>query len=499
MSSTVADLLSAGRQGTFCLGSTDESPQSFADMAASAALIGGMVRPSSRHARPVVAILLPQGPLLAATLVGVMCHGAAAPLNPRLSASEITYVLNDLQADMLLTVPGFHPDGEAAARELDIAVVDCTDTSHSKRVESTPAGDDIALMLHTSGTTARPKLVPLTHSNLLASASAVASSMQLTEADRGLAVMPLFHIHGIVGMLLASLSVGAQIHVCGFDGLTMQRTISESGVTWISAVPTMYQAMLMRPSRQDVTRMRAARSSSAPLHCEIWTRLAERLDCPVVNSYGMTEAAHQMASTPVDGGEDFIGTVGRAAGPDLAVLETDGIVRPSGTGELVVRGAGLTAGYISPAGANDDAFVDGWFRTGDTGSIDSDGRIRLLGRIKELINVGGEKLSPFEVEEVLLAHQSVSEAVSFAMPSRLSGEEVHAAVTLSGAIDERELRAFARTCLAKFKTPTRIHIVAEIPKGATGKVQRTFLPRQLGLIPTEPAPSPDPKDVRPAT
>ena len=267
--------------------------------------------------------------------------------------------------------------------------------------------------------------------------------MQLTDADRGLAVMPLFHIHGIVGMLLASLSVGAQIHVCGFDGLTMQRTISESGVTWISAVPTMYQAMLLRPSRQRGTAA-AARSSSAPLHCEIWTRLAERLDCPVVNSYGMTEAAHQMASTPVDDGEDCIGTVGRAAGPDLAVLVADGIVRPAGTGELVVRGAGLTAGYISPAGANDDAFVGGWFRTGDTGSIDSDGRIRLLGRIKELINVGGEKLSPFEVEDVLLAHQLVSEAVSFAMPSRLSGEEVHAAVTLSGAIDEREATRVSR-------------------------------------------------------
>ena len=155
MNSTVADLLSAGRQGTFCLGSTDESPQS-SRPGDPCWLIGGMVKPSSRHARPVVAILLPHGPLLAATLVGVMCHGAAAPLNPRLSASEITYVLNDLQADMLLTVPGFHPDGEAAARELDIAVVDRTDNSHSKRVESTPAGDDVALMLHTSGTTARP-------------------------------------------------------------------------------------------------------------------------------------------------------------------------------------------------------------------------------------------------------------------------------------------------------------------------------------------------------
>jgi acyl-CoA synthetase (AMP-forming)/AMP-acid ligase II len=311
--------------------------------------------------------------------------------------------------------------------------------------------------------------------------------------------MPLFHIHGIVGTLLSSSFVGAQIHVTGFDGLTMQRTIAESGATWMSAVPTMYQTMLLRPPREQATRLRAARSSSAPLHGDLWALVEDRLGCPVVNSYGMTEASHQMSSTRIDSGPHAIGTVGWAAGPEIAVLGADGTIRAVGSGEIVVRGAGLTTGYASPAGANDHAFVGGWFRTGDTGSIDSELRIRLQGRIKELINVGGEKVSPFEVEDVLLAHRSVSEAVSFAMPSPLTGEEVHAVVTLSGDADENELRTFARTRLAKFKTPTRIHVVTEIPKGATGKVQRTFLASQLGLAVTEAAPSPDPMDGAQAT
>ena len=481
MTSTVIDMLSAGHRGDFCFGDRNQETLSFSDLARRAANVGGLVSRLEAPGRPVVAVLLPHGPHMVSTLLGVMCHGTAAPLNPKLSSSEIAYILDDLRADVLLTVPGFHPDGETAARQLGLAVVDCSENNDAAMIEPSARPDDVALMLHTSGTTARPKLVPLTHGNLHASSTAVAGSMRLTADDRGLVLMPLFHIHGLVGLLLSSLSVGAQIHVAGFDALTMQRTIADSGVTWMSAVPTMYQAMLMRPPRPGSTRLRAVRSSSALLHEQVWTALEHRLDCPVVNSYGMTEASHQMASTAIDEGASAVGTVGCAAGPEVAVHEADGAIRAVGVGELVVRGAGLTTGYRSPQGANDDAFVDGWFRTGDTGSIDAAQRIRLLGRLKELINVGGEKVSPFEVEDVLLAHPFVVEAASFAMPALLTGEEVHAAVTLCGDVDERELRNFARTRLARFKTPVRIHIVLDIPKGATGKVQRNALAAQLGL------------------
>jgi acyl-CoA synthetase (AMP-forming)/AMP-acid ligase II len=242
----------------------------------------------------------------------------------------------------------------------------------------------------------------------------------------------------------------------------------------------MYQAMLLRPAVALPGTLRLARSSSSPLSPRTWTLVQERLGCTVVNSYGMTEAAHQMASTPISGDSTFLGTVGRAAGPEIGVATAAG-VSTRGAGELVIRGAGVMAHYLSPAGANEDAFVDGWFRTGDTGTIDDRDVVRLLGRLKELINVGGEKVSPFEVDDVLLAHPAVAEAVAFAAPSELLGEVVHAAVVLRSDLDEATLRRYAREQLAKCKVPTRIHFVTEIPKGPTGKVQRIHLAAQLGL------------------
>ena len=429
-----------------------------------------------------VALLLPQGPKLAMSLLAAMARGAAVPLNPRLTAAELAFVLADTAAGALI-VSGRDSAGVAAARVargLGLRVLD-VDTSAEWPPASAPAArspHDTALLLHTSGTTAKPKLVPLTAANLIASAQAVASVARLDHADVGLAVMPLFHIHGIVGVLLASLVADASVVAAPFDAFSIHRLIGDSNATWISAVPTMYQVMLQRresATRSPTTgRLRLMRSSSAALAPSVWTALEARYSCPVVNSYGMTEAAHQMASTPAQLGGAAIGSVGRAAGPEMAVL-VDGAAAASGRGEILVCGPNVTSGYIGPVDSPDDAFVGRWFRTGDVGEIDSAGAIRLLGRSKEIINVGGEKVSPFEVEAVLLAHASVREAVVFAAPSTLLGEEVHAAVVIGDDVDERSLRVFVRDRLAKVKTPTRIHIVDEIPKGPTGKVLRRSL------------------------
>ncbi len=432
-----------------------------------------------------VALLVPAGPALAGALLGVMSGATALPLNPRLTVTELAFTLDDAAVDVLL-VDADYPHAAAAvavARSRSIPVVDLAEVAEEPLGRATTVdrvADDIALLLHTSGTTARPKLVPLRQRNLLASAAAVARSLGLTHDDRGLAVMPLFHIHGIIGSLLSSVWAQATLHVVPFDAFRFQTLLSSERITWTSAVPTMYQAMLSRPAVELPGTLRFARSSSSPLSTPIWTGMQERLGCMVVNSYGMTEASHQMASTPTSVDSTFFGTVGRAAGPEIAVVTPSGLMS-RGLGELVIRGDGVIVNYLSPASANDDAFVDGWFRTGDTGTIDDGDVIRLLGRLKELINVGGEKVSPFEVDDVLLAHPAVAEAVAFAAPSELLGEVVHAAVVLSSDLDAAALRRHAREHLAKCKVPTRIHFVTEIPKGSTGKVQRIHLAAQLGL------------------
>lgn len=435
---------------------------------------------------PRIAVLLPQGPRLAGALLGIMTSGVAVPLNPRLTADELLFTMRDAAVDALVTdhdVHGAH-DAIAAATQLGVPVLRLPDDPRAARHIRTPTDHDTALLLHTSGTTARPKLVPLSHRNLLASAAAVADAMSLDGDDHGLAVMPLFHIHGIVGSLLSSLWAGAALTVAPFDALRLQGQLVRGRHTWMSAVPTMYQALLLRPPVAGALLVRRVRSSSSTLPPSVWRAIEERFGCPVVNSYGMTEAAHQMCSTGIGTDADEFATVGRAAGPEVAVLTASG-VQQAGEGELLVRGPSITEGYVSPPGANDSAFVQGWFRTGDTGALHRDGRVVLQGRLKELINVGGEKVSPFEVDDVLLAHPAVGEAVAFAAPSPLLGEVVHAVVTLRTTADEADLQRFAREHLAKFKVPARIHIVEEIPKGSTGKVQRIRLAAQLGVVPAD--------------
>ena len=448
-----------------------------------------------------IAVALPNGPEMALTLLAVMSVGCLAPLNPGYREDEFKFYLDDLEARALITFPGQPKAVFAALPEqttpievrgsalsIDFAGPAASAMGEGRDASRTrPTPDDQALVLHTSGTTSRPKIVPLRHRNLTASARNIARSLALGPADRSLNVMPLFHIHGIMAGLLAPLSVGGSVIVTpGFDAFGFHRWVDEFKPTYYSAVPTMHQMVLARAPEQRPTSLRFVRSSSASLPPTVFESLRRLFDVPVVEAYGMTEASHQMASNPLD--RQKVGSVGLATGIEIAILDPENQVLPAGTrGEVAIKGPTVVDGYENNPSANEAAFTDGWFRTGDEGRLDEDGYLSLTGRLKEQINRGGEKISPLEIDAVLLEHPAVSQAVAFAIPHPKLGEEVGAAVVLRedpgepGKIGERELRAHVSAHLAAFKVPRRILFLPEIPKGPTGKVQRIGLAERLGV------------------
>ncbi len=451
-----------------------------------------------------VALVLGPGPEAAVGFLAVAAGACCAPLNPRYTVGEFDFYLGDLGARALIVPKGVDSPALAVARDRGIAILELAPQSEAGRFSlagesaarpSAARGfagpQEVALVLHTSGTTSRPKLVPLTHSNLLASARSVAATLALTPQDRCLNSLPLFHVHGLVAGLIAPLMAGGSVFCApGFNPLQFFAWLDEARATWYTAVPTMHQAILARAGRNRGIvarhRLRFIRSSSAALPLPVLSGLEETFGVPVIESYGMTEAAHQVASNPLPPGRRKPGTVGPAAGPEVAVMDESGRLLPAGrTGEVVIRGRNVTAGYQHNPEANAQAFVKGWFRSGDQGVLDGDGYLTITGRLKEIINRGGEKVAPREVDEVLIAHPAVAEAVTFAVPDAALGEEVGAAVVLKGGAraSADEIRAYAAERLASFKVPRRIAIVPEIPKGPTGKPQRIGLAEKLGLAP----------------
>ncbi len=448
-----------------------------------------------------VAIVLPNGPATATAFLSVAGTATAAPLNPSYRREEMDFFLADLEAKALVTAVTEEGPAPAAAEALGIPVVRLVEDKssagafHLEGIErhTSQAGpaeiEDVALVLHTSGTTSRPKLVPLTHKNLAASARNIGIALDLGETDLCLNVMPLFHIHGLVAALCASLAAGGSVAATpGFDAFSFFRWMEEIRPTWYTAVPTMHQMMLARSDRHQETikavPLRFVRSSSASLAPSVMEELEKTLGVPVIESYGMTEAAHQMASNPLPPGERKPGSVGIAAGPEVAVMDAAGNLLPVGeTGEVVIRGENVTAGYIGRPEANAEAFINSWFRTGDQGMLDEDGYLHLRGRLKEIVNRGGEKISPKEVDEALLAHPGVAQAIAFAIPHPKLGEDIAAAVVTSEGEEVKvsDLREFVAERLAPFKVPRKILFVEEIPKGPTGKLQRIGLAAKLGL------------------
>jgi oxalate---CoA ligase len=420
-----------------------------------------------------------------------VARGAAfAPLNPALGVAELAAELDDLRVSRLL-----HDGNASAAAAAERAGVPAStmaledgalliDGQAGQPADATGVPDALALLLHTSGTTSKPKTVPIRQRNLVASTGAVAETYGLTSEDVTMCVMPLFHVHGLVATVLATLSTGGTVVLPRFRPSAFWGDVAATGATWYTAVPTIHQRLVERiesPADLPGHKLRFVRSCSAPLPVPLWERYEGLVGVPLLEAYGMTEAAHQMASNPLPPGERRPRTVGRATGVEIAALDENW--QPVGAGEegeVSVRGASVVDEYLDNPAATAAAFRDGWFRTGDVGQLSDDGYLTLVGRLKELINRAGEKISPYEVEDVLLTHPAVAEAAAYPEPDEKYGEQVGVVVVLRGEATPKELSAHCADRLAAFKRPARVTILPEIPKGPTGKIQRRTLSGLVG-------------------
>ncbi|KAK4104527.1 acetyl-CoA synthetase-like protein [Parathielavia hyrcaniae] len=425
----------------------------------------------------------------------------AAPLNPAYKQDEFEFYIEDVKSAIVLVPRGAYQTGSPAvkaAQKFNAAIAECYwDAANSevaldlkepgqlqgrpKQPVLNPEPEDVALVLHTSGTTSRPKVVPLSHHNLTRTMHNIQQTYQLTPADRTMLVMPLFHVHGLLCSLLAPLlSGGSMVVPPKFSATDFWPDFIAHAATWYTAVPTIHQILLRHPAPDPLPAIRFIRSCSSPLSPTVFHLLEETYKAPVLEAYAMTEAAHQMTSNPLPSvGKRKPGTVGVGQGVEVTILDEAGLpVAPGADGEICIKGENVTCGYLNNPEANASAFTaDGWFRTGDQGRLDGDGYLVITGRLKELINKGGEKISPIELDNVLARHPAVAEAVSFAVPDELYGQDVGVAVVLKGGVGlaEEELKRWVAEKLARFKTPKKVYFTDVMPKTATGKIQRRIV------------------------
>ena len=435
-----------------------------------------------------VALSLPNGPDVVLLLLAITALGAAAaPLNPAYTDAEYQFYLTDIGPRLLLIPASGATAASAAAAATGTTLagvqssvggppeVDGSATMAARQAAAEQGGpDDIALVLHTSGTTSRPKQVPLRQRNLMASARTIGAHYRLGPADVSFCVMPLFHIHGLVASTFAALAAGGAVVTP--RRLTPSRfwpQAREHGATWLSAGPTLHQMILDRADDAGpLPALRFVRSCSSALSPALLDRAEREYGAPMLEAYGMTEASHQMSSNPLPPGIRVPGSVGVPTGTQIRIVDAAGVFLADGAaGEVVIRGPGVMAGYVGNPAATAEAFFGDWFRTGDRG-VFRDGYLVLEGRLKEMIIRGGENIAPAEIEQVLQSHPAVRDAVCFGVPDEKYGELVGAAVTLGAAAEPAELIAHCREQLAAFKVPARIDVLTAIPRTATGKIQR---------------------------
>jgi acyl-CoA synthetase (AMP-forming)/AMP-acid ligase II len=501
--STISQLLTTGKDEATAISAPGRSPMTYKELRdhVDQTIVTLNRQGIGRNDR--VAIVLPNGPEMASAFVTIAAGATTAPLNPAYTEEEFGFYLSDLGAKALVVERGSESPALAAAADLGIPVLEIDALEHAGSFEFVEGSgdesasaelaepDDVALVLHTSGTTARPKIVPLSQRNVCASAENICRTLALTADDRCMNIMPLFHIHGLLAAIMATLAAGGSVFCTpGFNALKFYAWLEEADPSWYTAVPTMHQAIVGRANNNhdkiEKHSLRLIRSSSSALPPQVMKELESTFGVPVLEAYAMTEAAHQMTCNPLPPQKRKPGSVGIAAGPDVGIMNEAGELLPAGsTGEIVIQGSNVTIGYENNAEANAASFTNGWFRTGDQGVMDEEGYLSITGRLKEIINRGGEKVSPREVDDVLMEHPAIEQVVTFAMPDKKLGEEIVAAVVLREGIDatDRDIRDFASARLAKFKVPRKILFLDEIPKGATGKLQRIGLADKLGLSP----------------
>ena len=445
------------------------------------------------------AIVLPNGPLMASSFLSISSYMSAAPLNPSYKQEEFEFYLDDLKPKFLLVEPNSKSLAVIAAKNLNIPVFEMkifdnqplgTFELFDKETNyKNPNDFDEALVLHTSGTTSRPKIVPLSNLNIFTSAVNISKSLKLTADDHCLNIMPLFHIHGLIAVLSASAKVGASVCASdGFNALKFLDLAETQNISWYSGVPTMHQAILLRAQKNSdkakKLNLRFIRSSSASLPPAIFEQLNDIFQTPVIEAYGMTEATHQMASNPLPPAIQKPGLVGMPAGPEICIMNDKNEKLPQGEiGEICIKGDNVTNGYENNPEANKQSFINDWFRTGDEGFFDKDGYLKISGRLKEIINKGGEKISPLEVDNILMDFLPIDQALCFGYKDKMLGEDIAVAIKLkeNKSCTEDDIKSYTNEKLAKFKIPKKIFIVEDIPKGATGKLQRIGLAKKFGL------------------
>jgi len=446
------------------------------------------------------AIILPNGSYMASSFLAISSYMSAAPLNPAYKTNEYEFYLKDLSPKIVIVEPNSKNNVIEVAKKLKIPICEIKiqkdsppglfDLFEKSSEYSLPEENDEALVLHTSGTTSRPKIVPLTNKNIFSSAVNISKSLELSEIDHCLNIMPLFHIHGLIAILATSMKVGASVCASnGFNAIKFLELAKSEKITWYSGVPTMHQAILLRTEKnlelaKDL-KLRFLRSSSASLPPAVFKKLNSIFKCPVIEAYGMTEATHQMTSNPLPPKIQKPGFVGVPAGPDVCIMDdNDKILNQGEVGEVCIKGNNVTLGYDNNPEANKKSFSNGWFRTGDQGYFDQDGYLKISGRLKEIINKGGEKISPLEVDNILMDHPLIEQAVCFGYEDKMLGEEIAAAIIVKEGqnFSEIDVKNYAEEKLVKFKIPKKIFFVNEIPKGATGKLQRNILAKNFGLI-----------------
>lgn len=506
--STIHELLQAGDDDSISISGIDRPDLIYSELRDLTARTAETLNALGIGRNDRVAIVLPNGPEMATSFVAIAACATTAPLNPAYTQEEYEFYFSDLNARALLVEKNSDSPAVRAAQAQNIQLLEletqadlpagmfsihsAENGAYAQNDSVGVAGpDDIALILHTSGTTSRPKIVPLSQTNVCASAGNIQHTLRLGPDDVCLNVMPLFHIHGLIAAVLATLGKGASVCCSpGFDALKFFSWLDKANPTWYTAVPTMHQTILPRAKRNqevvDQCRLRFIRSSSSSLPSQVFHELEKTFGVPVIEAYAMTEASHQMTCNQLPPGDRKAGTVGCAAGPEVAIMNESkpDLLSQGQTGEIVIRGENVTLAYENNPTANEECFVNGWFRTGDQGVMDEDGFLTITGRLKEIINRGGEKISPREVDDVLMDHPAVRQVVTFALPHKSLGEEVAAAVSLKEgeSTDQAALRSFASERLAAFKVPRKILILDDIPKGPTGKLQRIGLAKKLGLV-----------------
>jgi len=493
LTSTVLSLLESGRATVPALVVPDGPELSYRSLRQHVARVADTLASLGVARGDRVAIVLGNGPEAVVAILGAASAAAAAPLNPACTEDELRYYIEDVSARALIVPRG---GGEAARRAwragaplIEIAIeaggklsLETSPPVGKRRTATSPGPDDVALVLHSSGTTGRPKRAALRHRNLTSSARNTQATYGLSSLDTALCVMPLFHIHGLVGCTLSTFaSAGTVVMPVRFNPVGFRRILGAQKPTWYTAVPTIHQLILARQRGAHAgSSLRFIRSASSKLHEATLLGLEEAFGVPCLEAYGMTEASHQIASNPLPPASRVSGSVGRGVGVRIGVMDAQGqLLTVGASGEVVIQGPSVIDGYDDNPDADARSFTNGWFRTGDQGFLDSAGYLTLVGRLKEMINRAGEKIAPHEIDEALLRHPAVAEAVSFGVPHDTWGEVVEAAVVLRSPATEAQLLRHCREHLADFKIPTRFHMVESIPKGSTGKIQRTRMPTLL--------------------